>query len=72
MIPFILAVLYASFIAFDFRSGMKSAKKAEKVFYIAVLTVGYGLTTAHSLGISIPSPSYPIEDAVRAIFGVHP
>jgi hypothetical protein len=72
MIAFILAILYALFIAFDFRLGMKGAKKVEKVFYIAILTLGYGITTALCLGVNLPSPSFPIEQAVRAIFGVHP
>ncbi len=70
MIIAILLALYAGILLFDYRPGMKQAGKGEKIAYLAILTVGFAAAVAYGMGVGIPSPAYPIENAVRAIFGV--
>ncbi len=72
MIAAIHTALFACILAFDFRLNLKGAKVGEKVVYLTILIIGYALTMAVCLGIQIPSPAYPIQNAVRAIFGVRP
>lgn len=70
MITAILVALYVGILLFDFKPGLKQAGKGEKIAYLAILTIGFAAAVAYGMGVGIPSPAYPIEHAVRAVFGV--
>lgn len=66
----ITIALYAGILVLDYGPNMRDKRRGEKLAYLALLTAGFVLATLHAAGVQVPSPAFPIEHAVHAIFGV--
>ncbi|NLD58971.1 MAG: hypothetical protein GX647_04875 [Clostridiales bacterium] len=66
----ILLTVYLGTLLIDFRAHLKDSKALVKALYLALLFVSFSVLTLYEFGVEIPSPAGPIQDAVRALFGV--
>jgi hypothetical protein len=66
----ILAAVYAATLLFDFRLRLKESPAGEKALYLAMLAISVVPLVLNVMAISVPSPSEPIIEAVKAIFRV--
>lgn len=70
MTLFMVAAAYLAALAFDFLPRISGSSKGEKALYLALMAAGLTLLVLYALDAPVPSPAKPIEQAVRAIFGV--
>jgi hypothetical protein len=66
----ILAAVYACVLLFDFRPSHRAGAPGEKALYLSLLAISFVVIVLHDQGVEIPSPTTPIENAVRLIFGI--
>lgn len=63
----ILIVLYLCVLFMDFRSLQKTGALGVKVVYLSMLTISFAALMLSELGVPLPSPAKPIEQAVKAV-----
>ena len=66
----ILIALYAGVVAFDFVPHLKESPKGEKALYLILLAVSFSLLSVSVLGVKVPSPAEPLQQAVKAVFRI--
>lgn len=66
----ILIATYLGALALDFRPSLKECAAGEKALYLALMAIGFSVLVLDELGVKIPSPATPIEDALRALLGI--
>ncbi len=70
MLPTIIVVLFIIVYLFDYRPILKSGDIKEKILHGAILAISFSVLMLNSFGVSIPSPSEPIQKAIHAMFGI--
>jgi uncharacterized protein with PQ loop repeat len=72
MLTFIVLLLFAGVVAFDFVPQIKQAGGSKKTsaVYIVFLIVSFTVLLLYSFGVEVPSPAVPIKNIVGALFGV--
>lgn len=70
MMLFLVAVVYAAALVCDFCPRLQKGAKGEKILYVALMLVGLVPLVLFTLGVPVPSPAQPIQQAVKAVFRV--
>ena len=70
MMPAMVVALYLAVLAFDFRTHLMKRPKGEKALYLALLLISFSVLMPYALGVTVPSPAKPIQQAVQALFQV--
>jgi hypothetical protein len=69
MLTAIVIVLFACVVLVDFRP-MSGASAKEKIIYLALMALSFGVLLLYSLDIPVPSPAEGIRNVIDAIFHV--
>ena len=70
MMPAIVVALYAAVLAFDFRVRLADRPKGAKALYLTLMAVSFFVLMLYALGVNVPSPAKPIQEAVQALFHI--
>lgn len=66
----ILLTVYAAVLLVDFRSLAKQCAPGVRALYLTLLSISFAVLTLDELGVSVPSPAKPIQQAIQALFGI--
>ncbi|HEX3047442.1 MAG TPA: hypothetical protein VHY08_22005 [Bacillota bacterium] len=64
---FIMTVVYALFVVFDFIPVFRGKKRKLIWLYLSLLILSYSLSLLIGLGVKIPSPAPPIKKIITSI-----
>lgn len=67
MMVAILIVLYLCVLFMDFGSIQKTGTPGVKVVYLSMLAISFAALMLNELGVTLPSPAKPIEQAVKTV-----
>ncbi len=70
MIKAIVAGLYAAVFFMDFLPHRGESARGVQALYLVMLAVSFAVLMLDAWGVRVPSPAPPIQNAVRAIFGI--
>lgn len=70
MLPVIVVILFIFVYLFDYKPILKNGGIKEKILHGAILAISFSILILNSFGVSIPSPSEPIQKAIHAMFGI--
>lgn len=68
MLTAIVLALFTGVIVFDMAPKLKGQPKKNKAIYCVLLSISFIILLLFSFGITIPGPSEPIKNIVKAIF----